>query len=228
VVFRRGEEVRTEKKERMTNTSNDNLPRWLAWAREIQALAQTGMHYAPDDYHRDRYRRLMQIAAEIAAEHTGLARGKLETVFLEPRGYATPKIDVRGAVIRGGKLLLVRERADGGWCMPGGWGDVGELPSKMVEREVLEESGVAARAARIVGVFDANREDAERDVMHAYKIVFLCDDLGGEPRPSNETSDAGFFGRDEIPPLSVNRTSPRNLREVFARVDDPTLLPAFD
>jgi ADP-ribose pyrophosphatase YjhB (NUDIX family) len=212
----------------MPNSSNDNLPRWLAWAREIQALAQTGLHYAPDDYHRDRYRRLMQIAAEITAEHTGLAEAAVEKMFLEPRGYATPKIDVRGAVFRGGKILMVRERVDGGWCMPGGWGDVGELPSKMVEREVWEESGVTARASRIVGIFDANREDADREVMHAYKIVFLCDDLGGEPRPSNETSAAGFFGRDETPPLSDKRTSIRNLHEVFAHFDDPGLAPVFD
>jgi ADP-ribose pyrophosphatase YjhB (NUDIX family) len=212
----------------MPNTSNDTIPRWLAWAREIQALAQTGLHYAPDDYHTCRYKRLIEIAAEITAGHSGLEQEQVEAAFLEPRGYATPKIDVRGAVFRGGKILLVRERVDGGWCMPGGWGDVGELPSKMVEREVWEESGVKARAARIVGVFDANREDADRDVMHAYKIVFQCDDLGGEPRPSDETSAAAFFGKDEIPTLSAKRTSKRNLREVFAHFADPQLPAVFD
>jgi len=212
----------------MPNTSNNNLPRWLAWAREIQALAQTGLHYAPDDYHRCRYNRLMEIAAEIASEHSGLDREKVEAAFRAPRGYATPKIDVRGAVFRDGKILLVRERSDGGWCMPGGWGDVGELPSAMVEREVREESGVKARAARIVGVFDANREGGERDVMHAYKIVFLCDDLGGEPGASDETSASGFFSRDEIPALSRNRTSKRNLQEAFAHFDNPGLPAVFD
>ena len=212
----------------MPNTSSEKLPRWLVWSREIQALAQTGLHYAPDDYHRCRYNRLTEIAAEIVSEHTGLAEEELITAFRRSRGYATPKIDVRGAVFRDGKILLVRERVDGGWCMPGGWGDVGELPSAMVEREVMEESGVKARAARIVGVFDANREDSDIDVMHAYKIVFLCDDLGGEPRASNETSEAGFFGEDEIPALSRNRTSKRNLREAFAHLRNPGLPAVFD
>lgn len=212
----------------MPNASSDKLPRWLVWSREIQALAQTGLHYAPDDYHRCRYNRLTEIAAEIVSEHTGLAEEKLITDFRRSRGYATPKIDVRGAVFRGGKILLVRERVDGGWCMPGGWGDVGELPSAMVEREVMEESGVKVRAARIVGVFDANREDTDIDVMHAYKIVFLCDDLGGEPGASNETSEAGFFGEDGIPALSRNRTSQRNLREAFAHFRNPGLPAVFD
>ncbi len=212
----------------MPNSSNGTIPRWLEWAREIQALAQTGLHYAPDDYHRDRYRRLIDIAAEITAEHSGLELDGLVRVFHAARGYATPKVDVRGAVFRGGKLLLVRERADGGWSMPGGWADVGDPPSAMVEREVLEESGLRVRAARVIGVFDANREGGEVEVMHAYKLVFLCEDLGGEPRPSNETSDARFFGLNEIPALSSARTSLRNIREAFAHRDDPSLQASID
>jgi ADP-ribose pyrophosphatase YjhB (NUDIX family) len=212
----------------MPNSSNEHLPRWLGWAREIQALAQTGLHYAPDDYHRDRYRRLIEIAAEIAAEHSGLPKADLMNAFTAARGYATPKVSVRGAVFRSGKILLVRERIDGGWCMPGGWADVGDSPSAKVEREVLEESGLRVRAVRLVGVYDRNNEIAQREVLHLYDLVFLCDDLGGEPRPSNETSDAQFFGQDEIPELSSARTSPRNIREAFAHKDDPSLQAVID
>ena len=212
----------------MREFAKTNLPRWLEWAREIQALAQTGLHYAPDEYHRDRYRRLIDIAAEIAAEHSGLPADGLARVFHAARGYATPKVSVRGAVFRGGKILLVRERIDGGWCMPGGWADVGDSPSAMVEREVMEESGLRVRAARLVGVYDKNNEIGQREVMHLYDLVFLCDDLGGEPRPSNETSDARFFGLNEIPALSSARTSIRNIREAFAHRDDPSLQAVID
>jgi ADP-ribose pyrophosphatase YjhB (NUDIX family) len=212
----------------MGKITNSNIPRWLEWSREIQALAQTGLHYAPDDYHRDRYRRLIDIAAEIAAQHSGLPEKDLAGMFTAARGYATPKVSVRGAVFRGGKLLLVRERTDGGWCMPGGWADVGDSPSAMVEREVLEESGLRVRAARLVGVYDKNNELEQRDVLHLYDLVFLCEDLGGEPGPSNETSDARFFDLVEIPPLSSTRTSLRIIQDAVARRDDPSLQPAFD
>lgn len=212
----------------MPNSSSGAIPRWLEWSREIQALAQTGLHYAPDDYHRDRYNRLIEIAAEIAAEHSGLPKADLLHTFTAARGYATPKVSVRGAVFRGGRILLVRERIDGGWCMPGGWADVGDSPSAMVEREVWEESGLRVRAARLVGVYDKNNEMAQREVMHLYDLVFLCDDLGGEPRPSNETSDARFFGIDEIPALSGERTSIRYIKEAFAHRDDPDRPPVFD
>jgi ADP-ribose pyrophosphatase YjhB (NUDIX family) len=212
----------------MGKIEKSNIPRWLEWSREIQALAQTGLYYAPDDYHRDRCRRLIGIAAEIAAEHSGLPKEDLMRAFTAARGYATPKVSVRGAVFRGGKILLVRERTDGGWCMPGGWADVGDSPSAMVEREVMEESGLRVRAARLVGVYDRNNGMDEREVMHLYDLVFLCDDLGGEPRPSNETSDARFFDVGGIPPLSGVRTSLRNIEDAVARRDDPSLQPTFD
>ena len=117
-------------------------PRWLDWAREIQALSQTGLHYSENDYQRERYRRMSEIAAEIFAEHSQLAFEPLRDAFQAQIGYATPRVDVRGAVFDlNGRLLLVRERADGGWTMPGGWADVGDVPSEGAEREVWEEAG---------------------------------------------------------------------------------------
>jgi ADP-ribose pyrophosphatase YjhB (NUDIX family) len=223
-----GEGWKGGRKEPNINTSDKNPPRWLEWAREIQALAQTGLHYSPDDYHRERYRRLMDIAVEITSESANLPREAVQRAFLAARGYATPKISVRGAVFRCGKILMVRDRSDDGWCMPGGWADVGDAPSAMVEREVLEESGLRVRAAHLIGVYDANNGIGQREVLHLYDLVFLCDDLGGEPRSSNETSAAGFFGLEEIPPLSSSRTSLRYLQAAFAHGKDPQLPTVFD
>ena len=133
------------------------LPRWLDWAREIQALSQTGLHYAVNEFQRERYLRLMEIAAEIITEHTGLQTTPLAQEFSAQIGYATPRVDVRAAVFRDAKLLMVRERMDGGWTLPGGWADVGDVPSEAAEREVWEEAGFRVQARQIVGVYDANR-----------------------------------------------------------------------
>ena len=103
---------------------NQGSQRWLGWAREIQALSQTGSHYAEDEYQRERNRRLSEIAAEIISQHTEIDYPVLVSLFEEQSGYATPRVDVRGAVFRDGELLLVRERMDGGWTMPGGWSDL--------------------------------------------------------------------------------------------------------
>ena len=140
-------------------SENNMIPRWLEWAREIQALAQTGQTYALNDWQRQRYRRLMEISAEIISEHTYLPVEPILDGFINQPGYATPKVDVRGAIFKEGKILLVREKIDDGWTMPGGWADVGDSPAKGAEREVWEESGFRVRASKVVGVYDANRAE---------------------------------------------------------------------
>lgn len=208
---------------------SDQLPQWLRWAREIQALSQSGLAFSENDHQRERYQRLSDIAAEVMAAHTLHPVETYKQLFLVQPGYATPKVDVRGAAFRGGKLLLVREAIDGGWCLPGGWADVGELPSRMIEREVLEESGFVVMARKVLGVYDANRSGVPLAAYHAYKVIMLCEITGGEPRPSKETTVVSFYGPDEIPgPLSSARTSRTQIEEAFAHLADPSRPAAFD
>jgi ADP-ribose pyrophosphatase YjhB (NUDIX family) len=203
-------------------------PRFLEWAREIQALAQTGFHYAQDDYQRDRCKRLMHIAAEMISQNSGVDGLQLEEAFTRQIGYATPKIDVRAAVFRDQKILMVRERADGRWTMPGGWADVGDTPSEAAEREAWEEAGFHVRALKVVGVYDANRTNP-LEVFHAFKIVFLCDIVNGEARPSLETSEVGFWSEDEMPDVfSGGRTTPRQVRDAFNALRNPDCPTVFD
>ena len=204
------------------------FPQWLNWAREIQSLSQTGLTYSKDDHDVQRYKRLMEIAAEIVQSHSNLSKENLLPDFLSQPGYATPKIDVRGAVAREGKILLVQERADQLWCMPGGWADVGDLPSETVKREVLEESSFEVAPKKLIGVYDANRGGIPLHFYHAYKVIFLCEIFGGEARPSSETLAVDFFGLDDLPPLSSARTSKLHLAEVFAHLRDPHRPAAFD
>jgi ADP-ribose pyrophosphatase YjhB (NUDIX family) len=208
--------------------SENVVPRWLQWAREIQAVSQTGLTYASSEYEVQRYQRLTEIAAEIVQDHAGLPKEGLLRDFLSQPGYATPKVDVRGAVVRDDQILLVQERADGCWCMPGGWADVGDLPSQMVVREVWEESGFHVVPRKVVGVYDANRSGRPLELYHAYKLVFLCELTGGEARPSDETLDVRFFPFDDLPPLSLSRTHPRHLDEVEAHLRDPDRPAEFD
>jgi ADP-ribose pyrophosphatase YjhB (NUDIX family) len=205
-----------------------DLPRWLEWARELQALAQTGLHYAENDYQRERFRRLTEIAAEMIAEQGGQPYAQLLDIFTSQVGYATPRVDVRGAVFRNDELLLVKEIQDGGWTMPGGWADVGDFPSQAAEREVWEEAGFRVKARKVIGVYDANRT-GPLEIFHAFKIVFLCDILDGAPRPSSETSEVAFFSREAIPKsLSGERTKCRHIQDAFFALDHPDSATFFD
>jgi ADP-ribose pyrophosphatase YjhB (NUDIX family) len=208
--------------------SDELAPRWLQWAREIQSLSQTGYHYAENDFQRERNHRLSEIAAEMISEYGHLDLQPLADTFHAQIGYATPRVDVRGAVFRDGKLLMVRERLDGGWTLPGGWADVGDRPSHAAEREVWEEAGFRVKARKVVGIYDANRV-GPLELFHAFKIVFLCDLLDGEARPSNETSEVTFFGPDDIPDsLSGERTKPRHIQDAFLAIAHPDHSTVFD
>ena len=172
-------------------------------AQRIQAIAQTGLAFDPNPYDRERYESLREIAVELMG-----GDASLDTTFRAETGYATPKVDTRSIVLRDGKVLLVREAADGLWCPPGGWADVGDRPSHAAEREVFEETGLEVEAVRLLGIWDRNLHGHPPRPFHAYKLFFLCEERGGRLQTSSETLEVGFFEPTELPPLSIDRVVP--------------------
>jgi ADP-ribose pyrophosphatase YjhB (NUDIX family) len=206
-------------------------PLWLLWAREIQALAQTGLSFTRDKYDRERYLQLRALAARIMAEYAGVEVQHVAALFGEQSGYATPKLDVRGAVFRDGRLLMVRETADSGrWTLPGGWADVNESPTECVAKEVREESGFEVRVDKLAAVWDRARHPHEPPyAFHIWKLFFLCSIVGGEARSGLETSEVAFFAEDELPAdLSTSRVLHAQLSRMFEHMRQPELPTEFD
>lgn len=207
-------------------------PRWLVWARQLQAIAQTGLAFSKDVYDRERYEAIRSLAAQIMAAHSDADACRIEGLFADQVGYATPKVDVRGAVFRDdGRILLVREAADGGrWTLPGGWADVNQSPSESVVREVLEEAGLQVVVRKLAAVYDRERHPHQPPyAFHIYKLFFVCDIVGGEPRPGVETSEVAFFAAHEVPTdLSVSRVLPHQISRMFEHAATPGLPADFD
>ncbi len=199
----------------------------LRWAQRVQAIAQTGLTYARDPFDRQRYEELREIAVEMA-EATGAAAEAARVAFTSEDAYPTPKVDVRAVVFRGDELLLVREARTGGWTLPGGWADVGDTPSGVAERETREESGYAVKARKMVAVFDKARHEHPPSLYYTYKMLVLCDLLGGDARCSHETDGVGFFRRVALPSLDLERTTPGQVAVAFAHHADPSLPTDFD
>jgi ADP-ribose pyrophosphatase YjhB (NUDIX family) len=198
---------------------------WLDIAREVQQLAQTGNAFAVTNFEKDRYKRLSEIVTEIIEHHTQLDKEAVQKVLMEQPGYATPKVDVRSVVIKDNKILLVQESTDNCWAMPGGWADVGDYPSEVAIRETKEESGYDVKPIKIIGVFDANRTGRRLEFFHAFKIIFLCELIGGEAKTSDETLDVKFFSFNELPPLSMNQ---KHIDEIKLHLEDPERKTYFD
>lgn len=206
---------------------NTKTPQWLSWAQEIYSLSQSGLTYSGNPYDIERYKRLQEITAEIIESQSKFSKEAVLNSFSMQTGYITPKVDVRGAVVQEGKILLIQERADERWAMPGGWADLGNSPASVAEREVWEESGYRVKAEKVVAVIDANRI-MPLEFYHAYKIIFLCTLVEGEPRTSHETLAVDFFDPEHLPALSSYRTNEDMLKEVFAHVENPNRPTAFD
>ena len=164
------------------------------------------------------------------AAGTGITdQQKVLDLFREQTGYATPKVEVRGAVFRDdGQILMVRERDDGAWTVPGGWADAGEPPSAMVVREVKEESGFDVVARKLAAVYDRTKHPHPPSPNSAYKLMFICDLLGGEAKPSFETPEVGFFPRHALPTLSIARITPYQMEQLFEHAAHPEWPTAFD
>ncbi|HMO59140.1 MAG TPA: NUDIX hydrolase [Roseiflexaceae bacterium] len=202
--------------------------RLMRWAQRLQAMAQTGLEFSNDQYDIARYHELRTIAAEMAAGTLADDPAYFDRQYAREAGYATPKIDVRGAAFRDDGILLVRERSDGLWTLPGGWADVGDTPAAAVEREIFEESGYTARAIRVAAVYDRDRQGHAPIPYAVYKIFFICELTGGAAATDHETDDVGFFGEHALPPLSLSRTLPAQIGRMFGHYRNPHWATDFD
>jgi ADP-ribose pyrophosphatase YjhB (NUDIX family) len=204
-------------------------PDLLQWAQRLQAIAQNGLTYSKDPFDVERFNQVRQIAAEILASGSASTTPEaLVEIFKRNFGYATPKVDVRAAVFQENRVLLVKERSDGLWTLPGGWADIGDAPSVAAVREVREESGYETKVTKLAAVYDRELHDHPPYPFHAYKLFFVCAMIGGTAQTSVETTAAEFFPEDALPALSLSRVTPVQVRHMFGHWRHPEWPTSFD
>jgi ADP-ribose pyrophosphatase YjhB (NUDIX family) len=204
-------------------------PKWLEWVQALQTIAQNGLAYSKDPFDIQRFEAIRALSAEILATYTSVEPGPLLKLFTGEEGYATPKVDVRGAAFKENKILLVEELLDNRrWTLPGGWADVTDTPGQAVTREIWEESGYQARAVKLAAVYDRNSRGHPPMYYSCYKLFFLCEITGGAPAQSIETGGAGFFDEDHLPELSISRVTPQEIHMLFEHYRHPELPTEFD
>ena len=204
--------------------------RWLQKAKRLHAIASTGLHFATSPFDRERYAEVAAIANEMLADLGNVPLERIDALIPDfARGYATPKVDVRGAVFRDDRVLLVQESMDRRWTLPGGYADVGFSAAQNVVKEVEEEAGLRVAVHRLYSVRHKARQPYDPDVREFYKLFFVCGRLDeDEPAPGHETLDAGFFALDALPPLSTHRVLESDIVAAFAARSDPSLPVLFD
>lgn len=203
---------------------------WLAWAKRLQSIASTGLHFGKDRYDRERYEEIGRIANQMLGLLGSVPIERIESLISDfSKGYATPKIDVRGAVFHDDRILLVREASDGLWTLPGGFADVGQSASENVVREIHEEASLRVAATRLYALRHKAKHGYPPDPRDFYKLLFLCEPVGAvSPRPGADVTEVGFFGLDELPPFSMSRTITDDVTAAFASRRESNGVARFD
>lgn len=195
---------------------------WVEWAKKIKAICQIGQAHSDNDYDLQRYEQLTEISIRMLAHLADAPVSRVENFFVPDAGYATPKVDLRAGIFEEGKVLLVRERSDDRWALPGGWADVGESPTQGIEKEIFEESGYRAKVQRLVAVKDRSLHHYRPQYPdHLYKLFFLCQIVGGTPAENLEISEIAFFPLTQLPPLSEGRVLKDDIELLWQYHGDP-------
>ena len=203
-------------------------PQWLRWAAELQSIAQAGLTFGIDTYDRDRYEQIRNIAVDILHHYTETEHYKVRELFASETGYQTPKVDIRASVIKDDKILLVREKIDGAWSLPGGWADVDTSVRESAVRECLEEAGARVKPERIIAIQVADRHNVGIVPFTIYKIFVECELIEKSFSDNTETLDADFFDREHLPELSLPRTTREQIEMCFRAKKSDTFEPLFD
>jgi ADP-ribose pyrophosphatase YjhB (NUDIX family) len=202
--------------------------KWLDWVSEIQSIAQAGLTFSENRYDIERYHKLRKLSVDILHEYTGINHERLTNLFASEDGYQTPKTDIRAAVIKDGRILMVKEKVDGRWSLPGGWADVNSSVSESAVRECLEEAGAVVKPKRVIAVLTANRHNNYIYPYTIYKIFVECEFIEMKFAENSETLGSEFFSRDDLPPLSTERNTEDQIRLCFEASGKEVFETVFD
>ncbi|MGV3464911.1 MAG: NUDIX hydrolase [Heyndrickxia sp.] len=189
--------------------------KWLDWAQRIQAISQAGLTYTQNEYDKERYEELRIISAEILEEYTDHEMEHVKEIFAKELGYPTPKVDVRGVVFQDNKILMVREKIDDKWALPGGFCEVGLSAKENVVKEIKEEAGYHVIPTKLLALFDMRKHGHPPQGFHYYKFFIRCEIIGGQAKIGMETKDIRFFSQDHLPELSVERNTRSQIEMMF-------------
>lgn len=202
--------------------------KWLTWTKQLQSIAQAGLAYSRDKYDLERFQQIRELSVEILNHYTEAGEEKIKTLFCAETGYQTPKVDVRGAIIKNNQILLVKESIDGCWSMPGGWADIGLSAKENIEKEAREEAGLEVKAKKLVGVFDWAKKTDIPNPFAIYKVVMLCEVMGGAFQQNIETEAAQYFSVETLPQLSKSRTTKELIQMCFKANCIENYIPLVD
>ena len=201
-------------------------------AKRIKAIADIGLLYTSDDFDKERYHELKLIGEKLLSKELNTTPENVKSFFDKCIDYPTPKVDVRVLVLNDEKqILMVQEKADKKWSLPGGWADIGKTPSEVAIGEVFEETGVKITCKCLSAVFDKRMHAHPPQPYYVYKMVFYGELIStGENmlKPAFDVLDVSWFDINNLPPLSTDRILSSQIEIIYKNIMDHNFTTIFD
>jgi ADP-ribose pyrophosphatase YjhB (NUDIX family) len=179
--------------------------------KRLLAIAEAGLYYGNDSFDQERYKELKEIALKLISHFGDEDIEKSQNVFSHSEGYPTPKVDVRAYIKKDNKFLLVEDIQTQEWSLPGGYAEIGLTPKENITKEVLEETGLNVDVNNLLAIFDTDLREDVPQVFQYYKMIFSCSIIDGSFQKNIETSRMDFFTLNDLPKLSLKRTTKEQL-----------------
>ncbi len=197
--------------------------------KRLHALAEIGLEFTENPYDVERYQEMRYLTLSMLERMTHVPIEEIVPVIEERNGYRTPKVDVRAVVFNEqDQILLIQEKADGKWAMPGGWTDISYSPGEVAEKECMEEAGLQVKASRLLAIMDKQKQGMPPAFEYVYKIFLLCEKTGDNISVGLETMDVGWFNIDKLPELSLPRNTEKQIKLMSEYHKGERTEPYFD
>lgn len=197
--------------------------------KRLHALAEIGLQYCDISFDRERYEEIREITLDMLEKMTHIPVEQIVPVIEEKNGYRTPKVDVRAVVFNEkDQILLIQEKVDGKWAMPGGWTDIAYSPGEVAVKECMEEAGLKVKATRLLAIMDKQKQGMPPAFEYVYKIYLLCEKLDDKISTGSETDDVAWFDEDKLPELSQPRNTEAQIAMMYEYYRGNRTEPYFD
>jgi 8-oxo-dGTP diphosphatase len=164
---------------------------------KVHSISKIGLTYSKDPYALENYLELSEISSTMLKSFTKVDFKRPQ--YFSKDLYPTPNVSVRMVIFDDQqKVLLVKEKVDGGYTLPGGWADLFESPVEAIRKECLQEAGATVDVEKLSGVyhFDFFHHGSAQS---QYVLVFK----GRLTKPlkpwGHEILDVGFFPMNQLP-----------------------------
>lgn len=181
---------------------------WNHFLSKLLSISKIGLKFSKDPYALENYQELQDLVLLQANE----VNQPIDVVKLYPKDtYPTPNVSVRIMIFNEkNELLMVQEKTDGGYAVPGGWCDVFESARQNAVKETKQETGLDVEIVRLLAVMQRELYKSKPTMISEYVLYFLAEVKGGTLAYNHELLDIGYFDYSALPVLSF-KTSKREL-----------------